>query len=197
MALLVAAFVVVHLAGESFVAGNEGFADLDDGLFVVAGPRFFSAQRGDAVGHGRAVGVLALVGVDLGQVDLRERTELGSDLGGRQFVVVVDREVVVELVSELAENLGCSISGGVTASEVATAARAAAIDTTPVPASPTRLADSVTWSVTYVADSPTCSAARCASGCPLNRPDPLLQLLVRASAATGAEHEPNGSTDYQ
>ena len=106
LTVLVAALVVLHLAGKGLVTGGEGFPDLDDGLVVKTGPRLFPAQRRYAVGDGGTIGVFALIGVDLGQVGLRERSELGSYLGRRHFVVVPDRRAALCDLAELSRWFG-------------------------------------------------------------------------------------------
>ena len=54
--------------------------DLLHAELVLAGPRLVSAQAVDPREHRRAVLVAALVGVDLGEVDLGQLVELAGDL---------------------------------------------------------------------------------------------------------------------
>ena len=75
-AALVGALVGADPLGAVVVALGEDGLDLGGGQLVIAGPRLVAAQRADAAQDRGAVLVLALVGVDLGQVDLREPASL-------------------------------------------------------------------------------------------------------------------------
>jgi hypothetical protein len=77
------------------VALDEDRFDLGNRELVIAGPRLRAPQRGDAAHDRRAVVVLALVGVDLGEVDLGELGELAHDLLGAQRVIARDREILL------------------------------------------------------------------------------------------------------
>src|SRR2546429_3119987 len=60
---------------------------------VISRPRLVAAQTGDPAEDGRAVFILALVGVDLGEVDLRQRRESFGDLGRGELPVAGDCQV--------------------------------------------------------------------------------------------------------
>ena len=75
------------------VALGEHGTDFVHAQLVVAGPRLVALQGVDPAGDRGAVLVLALVGVDLGQVDLGELGELVLDLVRAERVVVRDRQV--------------------------------------------------------------------------------------------------------
>src|SRR4051794_33241057 len=93
-AVLVRTLVGADLLGAILVVAiREHGLDLGDGQLVVAGPRLVAAQGVHALQHGRAVLVTALVGVDLGQVDLGERGQPARDLVGVERVIARDREV--------------------------------------------------------------------------------------------------------
>src|SRR4051812_32644889 len=64
-AVLVRPLIGADPLGPCVVALGQDRLDLGGGELVVAGPRLVAAQRGDAAEDGRAVLVLALVGVDL------------------------------------------------------------------------------------------------------------------------------------
>src|SRR4051812_47901072 len=74
-ACLVGALVGADGLGAGVVGLAERGLDLGGGQLVVAGPRLVAAQRADASQDGRAARVAALVGVDFGEVDLRELGE--------------------------------------------------------------------------------------------------------------------------
>src|SRR5829696_4988176 len=95
LATLVPGLVLAHLGHALVVEPVERLLDLLRAEFVVARPRLLATQRVDLVEDALAVAVLALVGVDLGQVDLREVVELRDDLVGVQVVVVGDRDVAL------------------------------------------------------------------------------------------------------
>src|SRR5207237_4000881 len=67
--------------------------DLVHAEIVIPWPRLVSPQAGDPADDGRAVVILALVGVDLREVDLREMREFFGDLGGGELPVAGDCEV--------------------------------------------------------------------------------------------------------
>jgi hypothetical protein len=68
----VLAFVALDQAGGLAVDLVESARDGVDAPLVIAGPRLFAEQLGDAVGDRRAVAALALVGVDRAQLALGE-----------------------------------------------------------------------------------------------------------------------------
>jgi hypothetical protein len=78
----VCTLVGADVADALLVALGEDGLHLRERQLVVSRPRLVAAQRGDAVEDGGAVLVLALVGVGLGQLDLRDRLELVRDLLG-------------------------------------------------------------------------------------------------------------------
>jgi hypothetical protein len=90
----VRALVVARRLGAVLVGVGQHRADLRDGELVVAGPRLRPLQRADPVEDRGAVLVLALVRVDLREVDLRELGEPPDDLVGGQVVVAGDGQVV-------------------------------------------------------------------------------------------------------
>src|ERR1700722_13282424 len=71
-AVLVGALVGGDVVRALLVALAEHGFDFGDGELVVSRPRLLFAQCADAAQHRGAVVILALVGVDLGEVDLRE-----------------------------------------------------------------------------------------------------------------------------
>jgi hypothetical protein len=94
------AVLVRALVGADLLdAGLVGLADdgdrLGDGELVVAGPRLVGLEGGAALDDRRAVLVLALVGVDLGELDLGEAREPARDLLRVERVVAGDREVAL------------------------------------------------------------------------------------------------------
>ncbi len=72
-----------------------------------------SRCMGLGVGGG-AVLMLALIGLDLGEVDLREIAQLARDLLGRQIVIVRDREVTFRGDSSFELALGLRNAGNFT-----------------------------------------------------------------------------------
>jgi hypothetical protein len=77
--VLVHALVVAHGARALPIVGlANDHADLIDGELVVARPRLVAPQRADPGPNRRPGAMLALVGVDRGQIDLRQRGELGD-----------------------------------------------------------------------------------------------------------------------
>ena len=75
LAVFVGALVGASLVGAVLVAFAEHGLHLVGGQLVIAGPRLVASKRGDPAEDRGAVLILALVGVDLRQVDLGE---LGS-----------------------------------------------------------------------------------------------------------------------
>src|SRR4051794_28491164 len=71
-AVFVVALVAADLLGAVVVALGQHGLDLADGQLVIARPRLVAAQRADPVEDRAAVLLAALVGVDLGEVDLGE-----------------------------------------------------------------------------------------------------------------------------
>src|SRR6185503_16602372 len=92
-AVLVRALVAADVA-RALVIAVDGGADLVHRQLVVAGPRLVALERADPGQDRRAVVVLALVGGDLRQLDLRDAGELAGDVLGGELVVARDREVV-------------------------------------------------------------------------------------------------------
>src|SRR3954452_24410451 len=90
---LVGTLVGAHGLRAVLVGLAQRGLNLGGGELVIARPRLVAAQGADASEHGRAVLVAALVGVDLGEVDLRELGELADDLLRRELVVARDRQV--------------------------------------------------------------------------------------------------------
>src|SRR5690348_7394030 len=70
--VLVGALVGADGLGAVVVGLAQGGLDLGGGQLVVAGPRLVAAQAADAPEDGGAAGVTALVGIEFGEIDLRQ-----------------------------------------------------------------------------------------------------------------------------
>src|SRR5512133_1101688 len=79
-AVLVGALVGADLAGPVVVALGQDGAHLVGRQLVVPGPRLVALERVDAIEDGRAALVPALVGGDLGELDLRQVGQTADDL---------------------------------------------------------------------------------------------------------------------
>src|SRR3954471_868775 len=92
-ARLVGTLVGAHGLDAILVGLAERGLHVAGGELVVARPRLVAPQRADAPQHGRAVLVAALVGIHLGEIDLRQLGELADDLVRRELVIARDRQV--------------------------------------------------------------------------------------------------------
>src|SRR3954451_12035181 len=90
---LVGTLVGAHGLDAILVGLAERGLNVAGGELVIARPRLVAPQRADASQHGRAVLVAALVGIDLGEIDLRQLGELADDLVRRELVIARDRQV--------------------------------------------------------------------------------------------------------
>ena len=93
-AVLVGALVGENLLDALVITLGQNGPDLGSSQLVIPGPRLVAAQACDSTEDRGAILVLALIGIDLRQVDLRERGELGGDLLGRQAVIARDRQII-------------------------------------------------------------------------------------------------------
>jgi hypothetical protein len=87
----VGALIRACLLDALLVAFAEHGLDFGGGQLVIARPWLPAAERGDATEDRGAVLVLALVGIDLREVDLGELGQLADDLlrgrvGGRRYL---------------------------------------------------------------------------------------------------------------
>ncbi len=91
--MLKLAFVVTHGPDRFRVSAGEGFADLLGRHSVVARQRFAATHVAQLLEHDGPASVGALIGLNRGQLDLRELRELVADLLLAQPVVAGDRFV--------------------------------------------------------------------------------------------------------
>src|SRR4051812_31839141 len=110
-AVLVGALVGAGLARPVVVALGQDGAHLVGRQLVVPGPRLVALERVDAIEDGRAALVPALVGGDLGELDLRQVGETPDDLLGGQGVVARDGEVLLGRHGALGAALGVRHAG--------------------------------------------------------------------------------------
>src|SRR6187401_2934171 len=89
------AFVGPHGPDRLRVSAGERFGDLLGRHRVVVRQRFAATQVTQLVEHDRPASVGALIGLNRGQLDLREPSELVPHLLLAQLVVAGDREPVL------------------------------------------------------------------------------------------------------